>query len=151
MARGRRVRLEAGIYRDALGLAAVVTGPGQRQEKRFDADTDLQQLRIWRADTTSALLKRSQLTSDRGTLAREVARFLRSRKGRPSYKADRSHLRSPGSPPSVAAAAIRSPARASSSCSPAGRRRPARRGRSGTACACCAKSRARRSGPGRTR
>jgi integrase/recombinase XerD len=93
MGRGRRVRLEAGIYRDAVGLAAVVEIQGQRQEKRFEADTDLQLLRIWRADTTSILLKRSQLTSDRGTFARDVARFLRSRRGRAGARADRSHLK----------------------------------------------------------
>jgi hypothetical protein len=142
MTRGRRVRLEAGIYRDALGLAAVVTVQHQRQEKRFDADTDLQQLRIWRADTTAALLKRSQLTSDRGTFAREVARFLRARrKGRPSYKRRSLASEAVGRSPSAAAAAIRSPARASSSCSRRLDRRPAwRRARSGTACASCAKS-----------
>src|ERR1051326_1753486 len=93
MARGTRVRLEPGIYRDALGLAAVVKIQRQQKEKRFDADTDLQVLRIWRADTTSALLKRAQLTSDRGTFARDVARFLRSRKGRAGYRSDRSHLK----------------------------------------------------------
>src|ERR1051326_2500804 len=93
MARGTRVRLEPGIYRDALGLAAVVKIQRQQKEKRFDADTDLQLLRIWRADTTSILLKRSQLTSDRGTFARDVARFLRSRRGRAGARADRSHLK----------------------------------------------------------
>jgi hypothetical protein len=93
LSRGRRVRLEAGIYRDALGLAAVVKVQGQQQEKRFAADTDLQRLRIWRADTTSALLQRSQLTSDRGTFARDVARFLRTTKGRAGARADRSHLK----------------------------------------------------------
>lgn len=91
--RGKRVRLEDGIYRDAIGLAAVVTVARQREEKRFALDTDLQQLRIWRADTTSTLLKRARLTSDRGTLARDIAKYLRTRLGRPSYKSDRSHFK----------------------------------------------------------
>lgn len=93
MARGTRIRLEDGIYRDAIGLSAVVSVQRQTKEKRFDAQRDLQDLRIWRANTTAILLKRARLTSDHGTLARDFAKYLRSRKGRPSYTSDRSHAK----------------------------------------------------------
>lgn len=93
MARGTRTRIEDGIYRDRAGLSAIVTVQGQTKEKRFDGDTDLQLLRVWRADTTSVLLKRARLTSDHGTFARDFAKFLRSRKGRTSYASDRSHAK----------------------------------------------------------
>lgn len=93
MARSARTRVETGIYRDRTGLAAVVEVQGQRQEKRFPAETDLQRLRLWRANTTAQLLSRARLTSDRGTLARDIAKYLKSRKGRASYKSDRSHVK----------------------------------------------------------
>src|SRR5689334_21905256 len=95
MARGPRRRLEDGVYKDAFGLAAVVTVNGHRKEKRFPAGIERNMVRIWRAETTALLLKttpRPEVTRA-GGFARDVARYLRTRKGRPSYKADRSHLK----------------------------------------------------------
>lgn len=94
MARGTRTRVEDGIYRDASGLAAVVTVNRRRREKRFAPTRELADLRLWRAETVVDLLKTTpRLISDRRTFARDVARYLRTRKGRPSYRSDRSHFK----------------------------------------------------------
>jgi integrase len=94
MTRGARRRVENGVYLDAGGLAAVVTVRGRQREKRFPPGTDLAEIRVWRAEERLALLKAApRLVSDRGTLARDIARYLRTRKGRPGYRADRSHFK----------------------------------------------------------
>lgn len=93
--RGKRVRVEEGIYRDTSGLAAIITVRGRRREKRFHPGCDLHEIRVWLADTRAELVRLAPptLTSDRRTLARNIATYLRTRKGRPSYGADRSHFK----------------------------------------------------------
>lgn len=96
--RGRRTRVETGIYRDAYGLAALVTvGRDLAREKRFPPDADLDTIRTWRAHTYANLLEDAKALkrqrADPRSITRSIAIYLRTRRGRPSYKADRSHLK----------------------------------------------------------
>lgn len=87
-----RRRLATGIYADAYGIAVRVTVHGTSKEYRFPPDTPTAQLIAWRKaqthrDTTA------HPAPKRGSLARDIVRYLRRLKGQPSYKAERSHLR----------------------------------------------------------
>lgn len=97
MTRGRRVRLEQGLYADSSGLSAVVKVGRVQREKRFPDDTDLAELRRWRSQTRTELLdeRQSQATqrADPRGFARSAAAYLKRRKGRPGQKSDRSHLK----------------------------------------------------------
>ena len=97
MSRGRRQRIERGIFSDRFGYAAIVSVGGARREKRFPADIDPDQIRRWRAQTQDALLatrgQNAVQRADPRSLARSIVLYLRRREGRPGAKADRAHLK----------------------------------------------------------
>lgn len=96
MSRGVRARVASGVYQDAIGLAATVKVGRIQKEKRFPLDTDLVEIKTWQKRTRGDLLIKQPLEAvpadRRSSFTRDVVRFLRTRKGLPSYKADRSHL-----------------------------------------------------------
>lgn len=96
MTRGRRSRISAGIYADAGGLAATVKVGRIQREKRFPLGTDLKELRTWQKRMRGHLLSTAPLEAApvirRSSFARDVVRYLKQRKGLPSYAADRAHL-----------------------------------------------------------
>jgi hypothetical protein len=57
--KGKRRRLDRGIYEDASGFAVVVKVRGQRQERRFAPGWDLEFLRFQR-DRLVSDLRRAQ-------------------------------------------------------------------------------------------
>jgi integrase len=97
MSRGRRTRLEDGIYADASGIAAVVKVRGVSKEKRFPPGHPRDQIRAWRSETRAKLEKSTdsekRQRADPRSLLRSIAAYLRKRQGRPGYKSDRSHLK----------------------------------------------------------
>jgi site-specific recombinase XerD len=89
--KGRRRRLERGIYEDATGLAVIVQVNGTRQELRFDPGTELETLQRQR-DQLRLDLRDAAPAAKRGTLAHDAKRYLKQIAGRPGSAADRSHL-----------------------------------------------------------
>lgn len=96
----RRTRIAEGVYSDAWGLAATVKVGAIQREQRFAADTSLDFLQAWRSRIRSELLEDRDDAAKvdgpvplRGTLAGDLPRYLAKIDTRPSYKADRSHLR----------------------------------------------------------
>lgn len=88
-----RRRLARGIYEDPSGISVVVFQDGRQHETRFDPGTPLDRLIRWRANKVAearALAPRDA----RGTLARDIVRYLKRLKGQAGYKSERSHLRS---------------------------------------------------------
>lgn len=53
--RGARTRVEEGIFRDAIGLSAVVKVGTRQRERRYPLGTDLRVLRGWRRATRARL------------------------------------------------------------------------------------------------
>lgn len=92
MSRGKRTRIALGIYRDRAGFAVVWQEGGAQREQRFAADTPLHRLKDFRRDQVHRAKDQPKADSRHG-LARDVVRYLRTRKGRPNYSAARSHLR----------------------------------------------------------
>jgi integrase len=97
MSRGKRERLEEGIFRDRSGVAAVVKVGTVQREKRFPLEYDRDRIRQWRAQTRAELLgdirAQKARTDDPRSLLRAVVTYLKRRKGRPGARADRSHLK----------------------------------------------------------
>lgn len=88
----KRLRLATGIYKDGSGIAVIYHANGEPIETRFDPDRPIEQLIRWR--------KQQQRNAGvaaprdpRGSLARDVVRYLKRLKGLPGYKAEKSHLR----------------------------------------------------------
>ncbi len=50
-----RRKISIGIYLDDSGIRAIVNCADGRKEKRFDADTELSEIKRWRSDTKSKL------------------------------------------------------------------------------------------------
>lgn len=85
-----RTTVAKGVYRDKFGYTVRWRDRGLPREKRFALDTPHDTLKAWR------LTQQQQATRTRekvGSFVRDVVRFLRLRKGRPSFKSDRAHLR----------------------------------------------------------
>jgi integrase len=88
----RRGPIAKGIYRDGIGLAAMVkvgTGAAARQRgKRFAFDTPLRDIKAWQHDTRSELGRSIGRTpnSSRGTLAHDAAAYLTQVRTLASYK-----------------------------------------------------------------
>lgn len=75
MPRGARTRIAKNIYKDAIGLAAVIETRGLRQEIRFPKGTPLDEIRRTIDDTRHRLqMQRAQ--PDAGTLDAIVAAYL---------------------------------------------------------------------------
>jgi len=86
----RRRTIAPGVYEDAYGYAVRWRDRGRPREKRFPRDTPIDRLKAYRAEQQRQV---ADLTVPTGSLVRDVARFLTTRKGRPSFKSDRAHLR----------------------------------------------------------
>lgn len=100
MSRGQRIRIEEGIFADTYGLAAVAAVGALRREKRFPndrSDEALNKIRHWRAQTRANLLadhaQQTRQRADPRSLTRSFANYLKHRKGRRGYAADRSHAK----------------------------------------------------------
>ncbi len=96
----RRTRIANGVYADRSGLAAVVNVGPLRRERRFPADEPLERIQSWQVQTRAELdleLADTRAACEpapkRGTLEKDLPRYLKQLEGRPRYKADRSHLR----------------------------------------------------------
>jgi len=96
----RQPAIAPGIYPDRLGCEARVTVKGRTSSKRFPPNHPLALIQAWQADERAYLLR--CLADDtavrgtvapRGTLAGDVAHYLKRRAGRKGYKSDRSHLK----------------------------------------------------------
>lgn len=93
--RGKRTRLEEGIYQDAYGLSATVKVAGVQREGRWPLDTDREILRRWR------IQKRAELDTDRetrpklprGLLQVDGEQWIQRKAGMACFKSDRCHLR----------------------------------------------------------
>ena len=94
MARGKRTRVARGIYRDASGYSVIWREAGRSKEARFPLDTPIYRLKDRREQELRrvAALPVSAAGKQQG-FARDVVRFLKLRKGRAGWKAERSHLR----------------------------------------------------------
>lgn len=97
---GRRVRIAEGVYRDRHGLAATVKVGRIQREKRFRPDESLDFIKAWRIRMRAELTDEREEDAaadgplpERGTFAADLTRYIELIKGRPSFKADRSHLR----------------------------------------------------------
>lgn len=75
MPRLRRRRLAEGIYRDAIGLSAVVGVRNVQRERRFPVGTPLDELRRWR-NQTRLDLQAIAPHAQRGTLAGDIESYL---------------------------------------------------------------------------
>ena len=92
MARGKRTRVAEGIYRDKAGYSVMWREQGKKKETRHELDTPLYKLKEHRRAQVERAAKQPKADTRYG-LARDVVRYLRTRKGRAGYKAERSHLR----------------------------------------------------------
>ncbi len=86
-ARGKRIRIANGIYRDQKGCSAVVaigSGDGRRQrEKRYPKGTDLDVMRRWQAETRLTLLTSAAARRpSKDTLAADVHAYTPSIRSR---------------------------------------------------------------------
>lgn len=88
----KRRRLAKGIYEDAYGRSVIVSVHGTPEETRFEKDRPLDVLQRWRARRLGEVAE-STPRDPRGSLARDVVRFLKTRKGLASYKAEKSNLK----------------------------------------------------------
>jgi integrase len=78
MPRGKRRKVAPNIYADNLGLAAVFTMKGQREEKRFPPGTPIQIIQRY-IDTRSDVLKElAGATPERGSLSATIADYTKT-------------------------------------------------------------------------
>ena len=93
----KKVRLATGVYRDTFGIEARVQVGREIRSTRFPHDASLEKMRAWQQDTRDDLRSVAPLAElpaeARGTLEEDIGRYLARIEGRPSFKADRSHLR----------------------------------------------------------
>ena len=87
----KRRTIAKGVYEDAYGYE-VRWRDGRPQSKRFPPDAPLGELKAFRARMQRQAGDRRRVEGD-GSFVRDVARFLRTRRGRPCFKSDRAHLR----------------------------------------------------------
>jgi integrase len=88
-----RTRIAEGIYRDKYGYAVIWRDRGRAREKRFAPDTPIATLKAFRKRQQKLATDVVTVTGAGGSFTRDIVRYLKSRRGRPSYKSDRSHLR----------------------------------------------------------
>lgn len=86
-------RIATGIYRDDRSYRIIWRDRGHQKEKRFPLDAPIDKLKAWRARTIGQLADVDRADQGTGSFVRDVVRFLRARRTRPSFKADRAHLR----------------------------------------------------------
>jgi integrase len=86
-----RRRIAKGIYEDRSAVSVIWRSGGQPIERRFPLDTPLATLKRYREDQLRTATPAPSTPA--GSLVRDIVRFLRFRRGRPSFKSDRAHLR----------------------------------------------------------
>lgn len=74
--RGRRRRLATGIYRDASGIALVVSVHGRPVERRVPEGQDLASLKRQRAQLALTLAAQVEAPPAQGSLAADIGRYL---------------------------------------------------------------------------
>lgn len=74
--RSARVRVDRGIYRDRGGFEVVAHAHGHRRSRRYPLDTDLEDLKTWRDETTAELRSEDPITVDASTIAGAIARYV---------------------------------------------------------------------------
>ena len=90
----KRTRIGKGIYKTAYGFAVIWPEGGRNREKHFAADTPLATLTAYRKQHVKmAAPPPVRAAGGAASFARLVVRYLRLRKGRPSYGSERSHLK----------------------------------------------------------
>lgn len=93
MARSKRTRVALGVYRDKSGYSVCWPEAGKQKETRFPPDTPIYKLKDHREQQLARIKATARRAGPAVGLARDVVRFLKRRKGLPSFKSDRSHLR----------------------------------------------------------
>lgn len=95
MSRGRRVRLEPNVFRDACGVAAKLQVGDYYREQRFPPDIELDEVRRWLTRTRAelqALPAVAQRTA-RGTLEQDAERYARAAEHLRSWVSRRAEVR----------------------------------------------------------
>jgi len=87
-----RTRISRGVYRDRYGHEVRWREHGRTRAKRFPADAPLSALTDYR-DTKERLSSQQKQRDAGGSFPRDAVRWLKSRRGPPGFKSDRSHLR----------------------------------------------------------
>jgi hypothetical protein len=99
MPRTWREKLAPHIYRDAYGIDTIVQFRKQTSRERWPLDADWDELQRWIARALAELHDRAadagtvRPSRTVGTLTADVETFLKTRKGRPGYAADKCHLK----------------------------------------------------------
>src|SRR5262245_31168203 len=83
----KRLRLATGVYRDAHGCSVIYHVAGMPKEVRFDPDTPLDRLLRWRKRAIADAAEEHP-RDPRGSLARDVVRYLKRLKGQPGFKSE---------------------------------------------------------------
>lgn len=86
----RRRTIARGIYEDRYGITVRWRDGGATRQKRFPLDAPLDALKTFRK---TQLRQATSSRSTGGSFTRDATRFLALRKGRPSFKSERAHLR----------------------------------------------------------
>lgn len=89
----KRTNIAVGIYRTAYGYAVIWKDRGRNREKHFPADTPLAVLKAYRKQQVKLATPATGAEGPAGSFPRDCVRLLRARRGQPSYKSDRSHLK----------------------------------------------------------
>jgi site-specific recombinase XerD len=99
MPRTWREKLAPHIYRDAYGIDTIVQFRGRVLRERWPLDADWDEMQRWIARALAELHDRAadagtvRPSRTTGTLTADVETFLKTRKGRPGYAADKCHLK----------------------------------------------------------
>lgn len=88
----KRRRLATGIYEDANGIAVIYHAHSTPVETRFPHGTPLERLIRWRKQQLGQSAELAP-RDPRGSLARDVVTFLKTRKGLANYKTEKSNLK----------------------------------------------------------
>lgn len=91
--RGKRVRLDTGVYRDAAGIAIVAKVRDVRREVRVPHDTARAEWLKKRADLLAELVADDPRAAPSGTLHRDIVRYLALVKHLAGWGEQAAHLR----------------------------------------------------------
>lgn len=86
-----RETIAPGVYQDQYGYAVRWVSHGIRREKRFPRDTPIEVVKAFRARQVQQAAPPPDTPTS--SFVRDIVTFLRTRKGKKCYKADRAHLR----------------------------------------------------------
>jgi len=89
----KRTNIAVGVYRTQYGYAVIWKDRGRNREKHFAPDTPVAVLKAFRKQQVKMATPATGTEGPAGSFPRDCVRMLRGRKGQPSYKSDRSHLK----------------------------------------------------------